>query len=142
MLELFSTKRRNIVPNIKSAKKRVLVSERRKTENKFVKATIATYVKNFKAAVKENIEEAEKMLPEIITYIDSAETKGVIHKKNASRKIARLNTYLFKAKNPTAAVATAAEVEAAKEEIKQEIAEEKPAKKTAAKKATAKKESK
>ena len=131
------------MPNIKSAKKRVLVSERRKTENKFVKATIATYIKNFKAAVKENIEEAEKMLPEIVSYIDSAETKGVIHKKNASRKIARLNTYLFKAKNPNAAVvATAAEVEEVKEEIKQEIAEEKPAKKTAAKKTTAKKESK
>ena len=131
------------MPNIKSAKKRVLVSERRKTENKFVKATIATYIKNFKAAVKENIEEAEKMLPEIISYIDSAETKGVIHKKNASRKVARLNTYLFKAKNPNAAVvATAAEVEEAKEEIKQEIAEEKPAKKAATKKATAKKESK
>ena len=95
------------MPNIKSAKKRVLVSERRKTENKFVKATIATYIKNFKAAVKENIAEAEKMLPEIVSYIDSAETKGVIHKKNASRKVARLNTYLFKAKNPTAAVATA-----------------------------------
>lgn len=132
------------MPNIKSAKKRVLVSERRKTENKFVKATIATYIKNFKAAVKENIEEAEKMLPEIVSYIDSAETKGVIHKKNASRKIARLNTCLFKAKNPTAAVvATAAEVEEVKEEIKQEIqAEEKPAKKAATKKATAKKESK
>ena len=125
------------MPNIKSAKKRVLVSERRKTENKFVKATIATYIKNFKAAVKENIAEAEKMLPEIVSYIDSAETKGVIHKKNASRKVARLNTYLFKAKNPTAAVATAAEVEEAKEEIKQEIAaEEKPAKKATTKKAS------
>ena len=128
------------MPNIKSAKKRVLVSERRRLENRYVKSTIATYVKNFRAAVKENkLEEAEKMLPEIVSYIDSAETKGVIHKKTASRKVARLNTLLYKAKNPTASAApTAVEVEQAKEEIKEEVAN-KAEKKTVAKKTTAKK---
>ena len=114
------------MPNIKSAKKRVSVIERRKQENRYVKSTMATMIKNFRAAVKADPAKAETMLKDVISYIDSAQTKGVIHKNNASRKIARLNTLLNKAKVEVAQPEVKAEVEVAKVEV----AEEKPAKKT------------
>ena len=123
--------------NIKSAKKRIDTIKRRRDENKFVKATLSTYIKNFRKALDEGrVSDAEAKLPEIISYIDSACTKGVLHANTASRKVGRLSAALFKAK---------ATVAPAKEEVKVEettetevVAEEKPAK---AKKATkAKKE--
>lgn len=114
------------MPNIKSAKKRVSVIERRKQENRYVKSTMATMIKNFRAAVKVDTAKAEAMLKDVISYIDSAQTKGVIHKNNASRKVARLNTLLHKAK------AEVAQPEVKAEEVAQEpvAVEEKPAKKT------------
>ena len=123
--------------NIKSAKKRIDTIKRRRDENKFVEATLSTYIKNFRKALDEGrVSDAEAKLPEIISYIDSACTKGVLHANTASRKVGRLSAALFKAK---------ATVAPAKEEVKVEettetevVAEEKPAK---AKKATkAKKE--
>ena len=85
--------------NIKSAKKRIKVINRQKAENKFVKATIATYTKKFRALVAEgNLVEAEAKLKETISLIDSAESKGVLHKNNASRKVARLTYALSQAK--------------------------------------------
>lgn len=124
------------MPNIKSAKKRVSVIARRKQENRYVKSTMATMIKNFREAVKVDVAKAEAMLKDIVSYIDSAETKGVIHKNNASRKISRLNTMLYKAKNANVEVAEEAKVEVA--EVK--VEEEKPAKKT--RKTAAKKEEK
>lgn len=124
------------MPNIKSAKKRVSVIARRKQENRYVKSTMATMIKNFREAVKVDVAKAEAMLKDIVSYIDSAETKGVIHKNNASRKISRLNTMLYKAKNANVEVAEEAKVEVA--EVK--VEEEKPVKKT--RKTAAKKEEK
>jgi len=96
------------MPNIKSAKKRVSVLARRKQENRYVKSTMATMIKNFRETVKTDVVKAEEMLKDIISYIDSAETKGVIHKNNASRKVSRLNLMLNKAK-------------AEKNEVKEEV---------------------
>ena len=111
--------------NIKSAKKRIKVIYRQKAENKFVKATIATYTKKFRALVEEGkFDEAEAKLKETISLIDSAESKGILHKNNASRKVGRLSYALAKARFEAKPV----------EEV-----EEKPAKKAPAKKTTAKK---
>ena len=124
------------VANIKSAKKRIDTINRRREENKFVKATLSTYTKNYRKALAEGrISDAEAKLPEIIAYIDSACTKGVIHKNNASRKVGRLTAALFKAKT-TAPVETAPAKKTKKAEVKVEetvettevVAEEKPAK--------------
>ena len=70
---------------------------------------------------------AEAMLKDVISYIDSAQTKGVIHKNNASRKVARLNTLLYKAKGEVAQPEVKVEAEVAQEPV---AVEEKPAKKT------------
>lgn len=90
------------MPNIKSAKKRVEVIERKKTENKLVKSRLATAIKKFRATVATSVEDAQKMLPDVIALIDSAASKNVIHKNAADRKKARLNLLLDKAKQPKA----------------------------------------
>ena len=128
------------VANIKSAKKRIDTINRRREENKFVKATLSTYIKNFRKALAEGrTQDAEAKLPEIIAYIDSACSKGVIHANNASRKVGRLSAALFKAKATVveAPTKTTKKVEKVEVEATEVVAEEKPAK---AKKTTAKAE--
>ena len=101
--------------NIKSAKKRISTIQRRREENKFVKATISTLTKKFRKMLEEGkIEEAEKYSKEVYSYIDSACSKGVIHKNNASRRIGRLAEALYKAK--ATVVETKKEVKPAKVE--------------------------
>ena len=127
--------------NIKSAKKRINTIQRRREENRYVKATISTMIKNFRKLIEEGkIEEAEKYSKEVYSYVDSACSKGVIHRNNASRKIGRLAEALFKAKSTVVETkeekpAKVEKVEEVKEEPKAE--EKKVAKKTT--KTTAKK---
>ncbi len=132
--------------NIKSAKKRISTIDRRRTENKFVKATISTYVKKFRKMLEEGkVAEAETFSKEIYAYIDSACSKGVIHKNAASRKVGRLAAALYKAKATTVETKVEAKVETKVEAKVEEPATEKveekkaPAKKTTTKKATAEK---
>lgn len=84
--------------NIKSAKKRIEVIERRKTENRLVKSSLATAIKKYRVTLANNVEEAQKMVPDLFSLIDSAESKGVIHKNTADRKKARISIALDKAK--------------------------------------------
>lgn len=109
------------MPNIKSAKKRVSVTERRHEENRYVKSTMATMVKKFRLACEQEPQKAEEMLNDIVSYIDSAASKGVIHQNTASRKVARLNLLLNKAKAE------------AKEPAKEEAPAKKATKKAASK---------
>ena len=128
--------------NIKSAKKRISTIDRRRAENKYVKATISTYVKKFRKMLEEGkVAEAETFSKEVYAYIDSACSKGVIHKNNASRKIGRLAAALYSAKATTAPAAPVVE-EKVEEKVEAPVVEEKkaPAKKPAAKKTTTKKE--
>ena len=120
--------------NIKSAQKRISTIERRNQENRFVRATLSTKVKKLRKMIEEgNVAEAEKFSKEVYAYIDSACSKGVIHKNAASRKVGRLAAALFKAK----ASATPAPKAEKVEEVKAEEAPvvEAPAKKRTTKKA-------
>ncbi len=77
--------------NIKSAKKRILTSEKKAAANKAVKSQVKTAVKKVRAAVEAGDKEAAKAaLVNASSVIDKAETKGVLHKNNASRKVSRL----------------------------------------------------
>ena len=79
------------MPNIKSAKKRVLVIEKKTAVNKAVKSALKTQIKKFLAAVTAgNEEEATKLYPETVSAIDSAASKGILHKNNAANKKAKL----------------------------------------------------
>ena len=79
------------MPNIKSAKKRVLVIEKKTMRNKAVKSALKTQVKKFLAAVETNDKEtAVNLYPETVSAIDGAVTKGVLHKNNANNRKAKL----------------------------------------------------
>lgn len=87
------------MPNIKSAKKRVLVSIKKKEQNKMIKSEIKTAIKKYRAAISEkNISLAEQLLPQTVSLIDSAASKGIYHKKNASNKQANLSRALYQLK--------------------------------------------
>lgn len=77
--------------NIKSAKKRVLISRKKAERNKAVKSETKTYVKAVNAAIEAgNKEEAEKALRAAEIKLRKASTKGVYHKNKSSRKVSRL----------------------------------------------------
>ena len=77
--------------NIKSAKKRVLVNEKKAMQNQMIKSAVKTEVKKVRAAIEAgNKEEAAKALVAATSAIDKAESKGVFKKNTASRKVSRL----------------------------------------------------
>lgn len=78
--------------NIKSAKKRVLVNQKKADRNKSIKSAVKTSIKKVEAAVvAKDKEEAVAALANAISTIDKAATKGVYHKNNAARKVSRLS---------------------------------------------------
>ena len=77
--------------NIKSAKKRILVAKTRNERNKSEKSAVKTAIKKVEAAVAANDKAAaEAALKGATSVIESACSKGVYHKNNAARKVARL----------------------------------------------------
>ena len=77
--------------NIKSAKKRILVTETRAARNKAIRSEVKTSIKKVEAAVAANDKEAAKAaLTVAISTIESASSKGIYHKNNAARKVSRL----------------------------------------------------
>lgn len=127
--------------NIKSAKKRIDTNKRQKTENKLVKSTLSTAIKNYKKALASgNLEDAQVKLTKAISLIDSAREKGILHKNNASRKVANLSAALYKAQQKANVEKVEAKVETKKVEKVEEVkTEEVKETKTTAKKATTKK---
>lgn len=79
------------MPNIKSAIKRVNVNEKKNAENRAVKSQINTAVRKYKNAIDaKDVENATKLFSEVVSVLDSAASKKVIHKNTASRRQARL----------------------------------------------------
>ncbi|MDO4563906.1 MAG: 30S ribosomal protein S20 [Clostridia bacterium] len=83
------------MPNIKSAKKRVLVIETKTLRNKMIKSTIKTLIKKFDAAVESGDKAAaESAFTNAVKKIDQAAAKGVYHKNTTARKKSQLATKL------------------------------------------------
>ena len=79
------------MPNIKSAKKRVLTNARKEDENKKVESRMNNSIKKLEKLVKNGEkEESTKELTVTLKNIDKAENIGLIKKNNASRKKSRL----------------------------------------------------
>ncbi|MBQ5431052.1 MAG: 30S ribosomal protein S20 [Lachnospiraceae bacterium] len=77
--------------NIKSAKKRVLVSAKRAERNKSIKSSVKTAIKKVEAAVEASDKAAATAaLAEANVVIHKAAGKGIMHKNNAARKVSRL----------------------------------------------------
>ena len=75
----------------KSAIKRNRQNEQRKLRNKSVKSFLRTNIKQVTSAVDaKDATKARESLDKAVPVIDKAASKGVIHKRNAARKISRL----------------------------------------------------
>ena len=78
--------------NIKSAKKRILVTETKAARNKAIKSEVKTSIKKVEAAVAANDKAAaQAALVNATSVIEAACSKGVYHKNNAARKVSRLS---------------------------------------------------
>ena len=87
----------NSLPNIKSAKKRVKVTESKTMQNKMLKSALKTCMKKYEAALasgdKTSAEEPYKVA---VKKIDQAVAKGLLHKNNAARKKSQYTVKLNK----------------------------------------------
>ena len=87
------------MPNIKSAKKRVSIIEKKTLRNNMVKSEYKSAVKKFEEAISaSNIEEAKSLFVIATKKIDQACTKGIIVKNTAARKKSNLAKKLNAAK--------------------------------------------
>lgn len=81
--------------NIKSAKKRILVTKNKTAQNRMIKSALKTTIKKFEAAVEaKNAEEAKTSFAGVVKALDMAAQKGVVHKNMAARKKSRLAAQL------------------------------------------------
>lgn len=77
--------------NLLQAKKRIRANARRAEVNKSRKSRIRTFVKKVELALESgNAEEARLALKAAQPELMRGVTKGVLHKKTASRKVSRL----------------------------------------------------
>ena len=84
------------MPNIKSAKKRVLVNGTKAAQNKAAKSALKTDIKKFEAAVSEgNRSEAEGAYKVAVKAVDKAVGHG-LHRNNAARKKSAMTVKLNK----------------------------------------------
>ena len=75
------------MPNIKSAKKRVLITKKKNARNRSDRSRMNNAIKAFNKAIDSaNIDEAERLLPLTMSIIDQSVTAGIIHKNAAANK--------------------------------------------------------
>lgn len=78
--------------NIKSAKKRILVSRANAERNKAIRSGVKTAIKKVYAAIESGDKNAAKTeLVAATKTIEMAGSKGVYHKNNIARKVARIS---------------------------------------------------
>ena len=79
------------MPNIKSAKKRVLTNKRKEEENILVDSRMKNSIKKLEKTIKEgNLEESKKLLDATFKNIDKAQNINIVHKNKAARLKSRL----------------------------------------------------
>lgn len=77
------------MPNIKSAKKRVLVTATKNARNKAIKSNLKSTIKKAETAIAEGGDSAEQVRL-AIKRIDQACAKGILHKNTAARRKSKL----------------------------------------------------
>jgi small subunit ribosomal protein S20 len=86
------------VANIKSSKKDMRRSMKRRIQNSQQRSRLRTLDKKIHALVAEGlVAEAKAVYSEFTTYLDRAGKKNLIHHKKADRKKSRLALFLNKA---------------------------------------------
>ncbi len=139
------------MPNTKSAKKALRVSERKRVFNLRKKNNLKKSLKDFRVALTKTQKEAEEKLSEVFSALDKAVKRNLLHKNKASRKKASSYSSLLKTFNiekpADSEEKKKAKIEAKKEanktpKIAKAKTEKKPAKKAEAKNSTKKTEAK
>jgi len=95
------------LPNIKSAEKRVRVTERKRLRNKSVRTMCKTNVTKAERLIfMGDVNAAQEAVAVAITSLDKAAEKGIIHANNAARRKSRLMKKFnqIQAQAPTPAV--------------------------------------
>jgi small subunit ribosomal protein S20 len=76
--------------NIASQKKRILRSERERTENRLLTSTVKTYFRRLESAVEGGDAAAiEAEHRALVSRVDKAVQKGAMHRNTAARKKSR-----------------------------------------------------
>ena len=84
--------------NIKSAKKRIRVIDKKTARNRRIKGHLKAILKNFEAAIEAgDMDTAKEKLAQAEKKLMQAASKGTIHKNAASRKISRITKRFNKA---------------------------------------------
>ena len=84
------------MPNIKSAKKRVLVNKTKAARNKSANSALKTAIKKANVAIETNAADKDAVVKAAMVTVDKAVAKGLIHKNNAARKKSALAVKLNK----------------------------------------------
>ncbi len=78
------------MPNIKSQKDRVVQAKKEALHNKAIKSNLKTVVKKANAAIAANAADKDAVVKVAVSTIAKAQSKGVVHKNTAARKISRM----------------------------------------------------
>ena len=76
--------------NIKSAKKRIKVNQKKAAANKSRNTALKTAIKKANAAIETGAENKDALIKDAIKKIDQAAAKNLIHKNCAARKKSNL----------------------------------------------------
>ena len=85
------------MPNIKSQKDRVRQAAKEAAHNKAIKSNLKTVVKKANAAIVSGAADKDAAVKVAVSAIDKAQSKGVLHKNTAARKISRMAKRAYKA---------------------------------------------
>lgn len=79
------------MPNIKSAKKRVLVTKEKTLQNKMFKTELKTDIKKFDAACANGKKaDAEEAYKNAVKKLDKAAARGILHKNTVAHKKSKI----------------------------------------------------
>ena len=80
----------NSLANSKTAKKRVLINEKKHKCNASARSDLRTALKKAKTALADNNEDKTALVTTASSKLDRAVSKGLIHKNTANRRKSRL----------------------------------------------------
>lgn len=78
--------------NIKSAKKRIRTSEKRRLRNRYKKVTTRNLVKKLRAT--KDATEAQQLLPTVLSKLDKLAQDHIIHRNNAANQKSKLTRFV------------------------------------------------
>ncbi len=84
------------MPNIKSAKKRVVVNATKAARNKAANSALRTAIKKANAAIEAGDANKAELVKVAVKKLDQAAAKGLLHKNNAAHKKSQLVRKLSK----------------------------------------------